>query len=156
MSEDGDWRLSLLDEEYELWKNGNKPALLSVLHFCAEECFPLPGWAADALTQIFVRASYAEINSWDDVFGKPWRGAKQRRRAQTESRSFRVWERIRSLADQGDSITNDLFDRVGIELGLSRATVSRLYYAEDKHQKNPFDSDEGRRVLDRLKSQQRT
>jgi len=124
-----------LAAERKSFEKGDKAALLRTLWLCAAHRLPLPDWAGDAIGFACFAAWDGEIESWDDVFGKPW-GDGQRRRVQTQSRSIDVWTRVRQLVgEEGAAITNDLFDRVGKEFGLSRSIVSRLYYGVDKHWK---------------------
>jgi hypothetical protein len=125
-----------LAAERKSFEKGDKAALLRILWLCAAHRLPLPDWAGDAIAAACFAAWDGEIESWDDVFGKPWGDGGQRRAVQTNSRGVEVWTRVRRLVDEeGAAITNDLFDRVGEEFGLSRPIISRLYYAVDKHWK---------------------
>jgi hypothetical protein len=116
-------------DDRERFEAGDKGALLEVISICAESKWRIPPWASLAFSEICQRAWSGEVKSWDDVFGVPWGDDKRQQRAiRTESKAPHVWVRIKKLRGEGASITNELFDRVGAEFGLSRSVVSRLYY----------------------------
>src|SRR5262249_15284543 len=90
-------------------------------------------WVTNALRDNFDRARNGEIESWEDVFGKPW-GRGQRRAALTRRRQVELWWQIRTLREkEGVAINNELFERVGKDFGLSRSVASRFYYEVEKY-----------------------
>ena len=107
---------------------GDNQILLWAIADCAQNKQPIPEWATDALTDLLYRAVQGDVASWDNVFGKIFRGV-QKRRAQTLSRMLDVYYRVCELSTQAP-IDNALFKRVGKELNLtasSKTTVQELY-----------------------------
>jgi len=114
---------------------GHREILLRTVFAYAEAKRPMPQWVTTALRDISWRAMNGEIESWEDVFGKPW-GRGQRRTALTRRRQLELYWRIRTLHEkEGASVNNELFERVGKDFGLSRSVASRFYY-EVEHLKN--------------------
>jgi len=106
---------------------GDKNALLWVIMICCQCNWRMPEWAREAFYDIYWRGLYAEFESWDDVFGKPWGGGQ--RRAITRHKQKYIWARVRILhKKEGAPINNELFERVGKEFGVSRSVASRFYY----------------------------
>ena len=111
---------------------GERWVLLEVVTLCTcinREPMPVPGWAVNALLYALLDVLRGE-KTWNDVFGLPWEHEKKSRRAfHTESKIHDVWYRVNELRrTEGAPLTNDLFEYVGKELGLSRPATSRLYY----------------------------
>jgi hypothetical protein len=118
------------------FEDGEKDALLFAIVFAARNDVPLPRWAAEAYLVIWQRAREGEIKSWDEVFGKPWgKGSRRAAPLRAWRRSLQVWRRIKQLSEAGEPITDDLFARVGVELGMSRPVVNRTYYKMKKCEK---------------------
>jgi hypothetical protein len=113
----------------EDFERGDKHALLLVIYTCAECRWKIPQWATVAFVDMYMRGLYAEIESWDDVFGKPWGDGRQQRTARSEAATPYIFKRVMQLHREGAPITNELFERVGEEFGISRPQVSKYYYA---------------------------
>jgi hypothetical protein len=124
---------------------GDKRALMDMIVYCAELHEPLPPWVAQTVLDAHAQGRSGRLKSWDDVFGKPYRG-KSQRGAHTDSRKFEVWLEVRRLRRQEKrSIGPALFEEVAkiLKIGRKRtrkgeightggSTVSRLYYQMDK------------------------
>ena len=67
--------------------------------------------------------------SWDDAFGSPHPKGRHRNAVRLEKLKYKVHSRVRDIhKKEGVSINNELFERVGKELGLGgKTTVSELY-----------------------------
>ena len=116
-------------DDRERFEAGDTEALLWVIMICAQTNWRMPEWARDALYELYWSGAYGKIKSWDDIFGKPW-GHGQRRAAITWHKQWDVRRRVKQLHEkEGAPIDNELFERVGKEFGLSRATASTLYYS---------------------------
>jgi hypothetical protein len=108
------------------YEAGNKNALWKMIVVCALSKSPIPGWAASILEGADGYVAWGELNSWDELFGKPRQ--KSRSVMIGWNRRLEVWERIMDLHHRGAPINDDLFDRVGKELGIgARETVRKLY-----------------------------
>jgi hypothetical protein len=100
---------------------------------CIAKCFstnnPVPVWAQKALIEAIARANSFDVKSWDEVFGRLLEKGKhlrvERRRLALPKRIF---ERVRERHKAGESITRDLFERVGGEFGVKRTEAEKIYY----------------------------
>ena len=114
-------------------RDGVKSALLDAVYFCALYRFPLPKWAKEAFEAAQGRAKSGEIDSWDEVFGKPW--GKGRRKAQwMESRSRQIWDDVTVLRRRGMGIEG-AFAKVAATKHMTVPTVRRFYYNVDRRHK---------------------
>jgi hypothetical protein len=120
-----------LEECYSKFIAGDGRALLEAVALSLACRMPAPEWVIEAFFSIWEDALDGKIARWDEIFGRPW-GPGTRKAAAGSFDEIRVWFRVDELAKQGRSITNDLFEEIGNELGLSRSKVSRLYYARNK------------------------
>jgi hypothetical protein len=118
---------TILHDEF---KRGDNAALLRALVICAQHHWPIPEWAGMALEKAYRLAEQGAIKSWDQIFGSPLPKGRQQRGLQTKSRRFEVWCRIEDLQNEGNAIDNDLFERVGKELGIGGKTTVADLYAE--------------------------
>jgi hypothetical protein len=137
-------------DDRERFEAGDKAALLWVIMICAQTNWRMPEWAREAFYEIYWTAASGEIESWDDLFGKPW-GPGQQRAAVTNHKAPYIWRRVRLLHTKEDApIDNELFERVGKEFGVSRSVASRLYYGLEGPFKKELDRDpQLRKILGR-------
>jgi hypothetical protein len=114
-------------QDREEFERGYKGAVLWVIYICATSKWRIPQWAADAFSDMCWTGWRAKAKSWDDVFGKPYHG--QQRTARNETQATWVWAHVKKLRmEESVPVTNELFERVGNEFGMSRSVVSKLYY----------------------------
>jgi hypothetical protein len=112
--------------EYE--SGGHPEAVLRIVWVCAMHRWQLPEWAKNAFDAVYRLAYEGRLRSWDEAFGEPF-PEQQVRRAKMRGRRVEVWAKVHDYALQGEPITNDLFERVGRDLGISSyTTVKELYY----------------------------
>jgi uncharacterized protein (DUF433 family) len=121
------------EENRKSYEDGDTTALLRMLEHCALFRRAMPEWASFEFDSIYRAALAGGIQSWDDVFGRPWhpkRPRAQRRAVSTEAQKWAVWKRVRDL-HEGEGkppIDNALFERVGRETGVGgKSTVAALY-----------------------------
>ena len=117
---------AVIQAEHE---SGDHPdAVLRMIWVCAMHRWQLPDWAKNAFDAVYRMAYEGRLESWDDGFGEPF--PEQRAlRAKTRGRRLEVWAKVHDCALQGEPITDDLFERVGRELGIeSYTTAKELYY----------------------------
>jgi hypothetical protein len=116
------WAESHSRELKSAYEAGNKNALWKMIVVCALSR------AASILEGADNSVAWGELNSWNELFGKP--RLKSRNVILGWNRRLEVWERIMDLHLRGAPINDDLFDRVGKELGIgARETVRKLYKA---------------------------
>jgi hypothetical protein len=111
-------------------RDGVKSALLDAVYFCALYRFPLPKWAKEAFEAAQGRAKSGEIDSWDEVFGKPW-GEGRRKTRWMESRTVQIWFDVKALRERGMSIEG-AFAKVAATKHMTVPTVRRFYYNLDR------------------------
>jgi hypothetical protein len=115
-----------------VYEGGDHRALVEALAVCACNQLPLPEWAVKAIRVAYRQFETGKLESWDDVFGRPYPG-KSRKGTVTKSRSGEVWREVRRLMQQEQPPTDEyLFERAGKKLGMRRSTVSKLYYYHDR------------------------
>lgn len=121
------WAENLSRELRSAYEAGNKNALWKMIVGCALSKSLIPEWAASILEGADGYVASGELNSWNKLFGKP--RLQSRNVIRGRHRTLEVWERIMELHHlHGAPINNDLFDRVGKELGIgARETVRKLY-----------------------------
>ena len=113
------------------YESGEKIALWKMIVMCAIHKSPISEWAASILEGADDYVAWGDLNSWNELFGKP--RLQSRSVIQGQNRTLEVWERIMDLHLRGAPINDDLFDRVGKELGIgARETVIKLYKAAKK------------------------
>jgi hypothetical protein len=69
------------------------------------------------------------IKSWDEVFGAPHpKGTHLKKEAKNFARRLPLLSRVQELRAAGEPVDKGLFDKVGLEFGISGTTASELYY----------------------------
>jgi len=115
------------------FERGYKGALLKAIYYCALSRFPLPKWAKEAFEAAESRAKSGEIESWDEVFGKPW-GVGRRKARLMESRGKQISFAVTALRQRGMSIES-AFAKVAATKHMTVPTVRRYYYDVDRRYK---------------------
>jgi hypothetical protein len=109
-------------------------ALTDMIYWCLKLGWPIPQWAADAFIVAVEKVRFAEVDSWDDAFGKPYPGehiGKVRR----HRKSTAIYLRVTELHERGTPIdTENMFAPVGKEFGLAATQCKQLYYAFKKRE----------------------
>jgi hypothetical protein len=120
--------------EYELrarYEKGEKQALWEMLLYCIAYRWALPEWAAGALTEADSRFESGQLKTWEEIFGKPYRG-KTRKGSHTKAQASPVWEEVNRLHREGRPIDGNLFEEVGQKFGIGKTRTSDLYYEFDQ------------------------
>ena len=124
----------LLPELERRFAAGDKHALLrAVFHCMVFRGRIAPMWVRLAFANAYTDVSYyAKLGSWDDVFGKPWKGHLKQAQQRAEIRLY-VWRRVRQLHDEKHrGLGDDLFAEVGEEFGIGARQVKAMYYRVEK------------------------
>jgi hypothetical protein len=102
----------------------------------------MPEWVAEAILSACEKVYGFEVESWDDVFGRP---LKRGRRLNAERRNlkikYRVHHRVSELNRAGRGLGKKLFDEVAKEFGINGTLVSELYYEAQREGIFPRDED---------------
>jgi hypothetical protein len=121
-------KFPLLERSYR--EGNNKSALIDVIALAWLGGVEVPAWAREAVvTAYFLNTP----NSWDDLFGTPFRkGAKTTLLRKLDRIRLKVFRRVKELNAQGEPIGDELFAKVGKEFGVSGQTVKNsIYYDKD-------------------------
>jgi hypothetical protein len=94
----------------------------------------VPDWVGQNLARIRQQGRDGNIESWDDLFGKPW-GSGQQRGAWTRTRAVGAYLAVQELiaeealtTGKPPAIDSALFERAGRRSGIGgRSTVAELY-----------------------------
>ena len=116
----------------EIFDGGNKWPLLYAIHQCLLLKRPLPEWLRLAFLDDYESATGYEIKSWDDAFGRPHpKGAHIEKRKRHFELRYVITQRVEKLRSEKKPVDNELFDKIGKELGIGgHTTVSKIYYEE--------------------------
>jgi hypothetical protein len=124
------------------YEDGDKRVLIETMWWCMSLGFPLFNWAQQAFIDAYHRSWKGELKSWDQVFGKPFRG-KTAKGAAAAARAGEVYYQV-SRRMAGGSKIPAVFADVGEALGLSASTVRDAYYDVERsfpsmraHRKRP-------------------
>jgi hypothetical protein len=111
------------------YEAGDKAALLQMILLCVEHQKPLPDWAGTAFEELYHQVIMGGARSWDDAFGSPHPKGRHVNAVRLEKLKYKVHRRVRDIHDKERvPIDNELFERVGRELGIGgKTTVSELY-----------------------------
>lgn len=127
----------VLDLLHHKFLAGDHWALSEAINECCTAGLPLPDWASDAYREAFARLANLEVASWDNLLGFPDTDRKHvngKRAAQAREdarKSQDIYKRIKNRAPD-ESISDNLFDKVGKEFGVSKSTCNRLYYEQER------------------------
>jgi hypothetical protein len=108
--------------EYEA---GDKLALGRLLMMCATCRWQIPEWAGEILIGAQMAASYGELGTWDEVFGKLARNQRKKVRAWQSRRD--IYAKVLHYHDLGEPIDDLLFEKVGDMYGIGKTKTKEIY-----------------------------
>lgn len=123
--------LLYMDECGSRYHAGDKMALMHAIAHGAMFDMALPDWAADAYMRSYRDVMQWRVGSWDDVFGNPV--PKGKRLAKLREHHI-MWPKVTGAikeildADPCTPIDDQLFERVGDELGVGKTLVKKVWY----------------------------
>ena len=115
----------------ERYKRGDKSVLMRELYRWVDNPRgSIPEWLRRALIHAIGRARINyEVDSWDEVFGRPVPKGKSRRALKRKRElEWPVLDRVEKLTKEGHRIDKQLFEIVGKEFGVSGTVASEIYY----------------------------
>jgi hypothetical protein len=109
---------------------GSGFALLAAIRVCANRDLVMPSWVAEAYIARYDRILNCHAASWDEVFGKPYKGKHLSTLRQRRRLRFAVYNRIRQILKEipDTPIDDSLFEVVGAEFGIRKTLCNELYY----------------------------
>jgi len=119
-----------LEKEYQ--KSKNKAIILEAVYICSLNDFELPEWLQMAFISGYRKVRNYQAGSWGEVFGRahPKRihlGTKR----ELWLKKYQVYNRVNEIikTEPSTPIDKNLFERVGLELGVGGSTkISDIYY----------------------------
>lgn len=126
-----------LEELYDNFRAGDKPALLEAMYGCIMYAIPLPLWCKKAFLSACREVYDYKAKSWEDVFGRPHpKGTHLATKREEREKSLLVYEEIRQIKKENPSIPidGDLFERVGKKFGTGGKTKTEEWYYKQKHE----------------------
>jgi hypothetical protein len=126
----------ILEKGRKRYEAGDKAAIPYSLNHCLINNLPVPPWLSTAFARACYKIDQYEVESWDDVLGKP---LKKWQRPDTERRNKkiagRLFLKVRERHKAGAAISKSLFEEVGeeFEFGVSGTVASEIYYKTKDH-----------------------
>jgi hypothetical protein len=110
-------------------EKGDRSALLQMVYHAAQHRRPLPEWAAEAFPIAYTWVMRGSARTWDDAFGPPFPAGTHIHKLKLESRRYEVYQLVQEIhRDEGCPIDDELFERVGREMGIGgKTTIKDLY-----------------------------
>lgn len=121
---------------YEIYRKGNKAAVIEALYVCSLNSLPIPRWCEMAYLSAYRKIKHYKAKSWDDVFGRPHpKGTHLETKKQEREFAFKVYNRIEQIKrdDPSTPIDGYLFERIGREFGIGGKTLTEGYYYKEKN-----------------------
>jgi hypothetical protein len=126
-------RDDFLEQCRERYEGGDKAAIMSGLEHCLFHNTPIPHWLVFALNDAINKVKYLEVESWDDVLGRPIEKGKRLATARRNLEiAFDLYERVCERHKAGAAISKPLFEEVGAEFNISGTVASEIYYQVKK------------------------
>jgi hypothetical protein len=113
-------------------KAGDRTAILpAVLLYCSMyHDIPMPKWLKRAFIDAFCSGDSGEAGSWDKVFGRPRTKTQFVRMWRQMDAAENVWTLVAKAKADGIPVNDDLFAKVGKELGIGGKTLVKELYRE--------------------------
>jgi hypothetical protein len=109
-------------------KAGDLPALLHAIFVCFRMKRTVPPWAITAFIEAYSKGLRGKLKSWDEVFGHPRTPVQWTRIAKEFEAGPKILDAIAEAKAKGEPIGDDLFERIGRELGIGGHTkVGQIY-----------------------------
>jgi hypothetical protein len=125
------------DEDFARWERnareglgrGDRRRLLWFISVCFMNNRVVPKWAQEEFLAAQRKVYGYEVESWDEVFGRPLKKGRQREAARRRAEKAQpIWERVTERHEAGEAIDKNLFDSVGKEIGVGSTVAAELYY----------------------------
>jgi hypothetical protein len=119
--------LEAWEREYEA---GNLGALILAIGYCLNNSRAFPDWVRWQLMRAHRRYQLGNIESWEEVFGKPFAGKTRRHRIKVLKLGHTVWSRVQNHPKPIPASFEYVADELTAEgYKISASSVRDLYYA---------------------------
>lgn len=116
--------LKLMEKEFQ---SGNKYSLMTAIYECAKNQVALPKWVAEAYKLAFSDIHSVKFKSWDDVFGKPFKGQNTSHILSVRTKSTEVIRELQKRLNAGDSLTSETYEAVAEKMNTNRELVKKIW-----------------------------
>ena len=118
-----------LDEHKKLYEAGDKSQLIAAIRFCGEQKTVMPEWVVHEFQQATNNWYNLEVKELGAAFGLQWpKGAHMKAMKNRGSLVFDVLNRVEKAKNKGVPVDENLFSKIGKEIGLGKTLVSEYYY----------------------------
>lgn len=107
-------------------ESGDGAVLLGALAFCCIYRIEPPVWLCTSYLERFDSAVKAEAASWNEAFGRPFKGVHLQKFRDAGEKRWLVYAKLRGAQRRG-ALLEPQFDLVGQELGLHRGKVIEFW-----------------------------
>jgi hypothetical protein len=107
--------------------DGDRGAILEALYFCLSSRKPVPDWASRAFCRAYADVIGARAESWNDVFGEPWKGKHLKKARDRKDLEFKVWFHGVGLREKLD-VDEHFFEKLGSDCGIGARQAKEMYY----------------------------
>ena len=122
------WYLDILENEY---KQGNVNSLFMAIIVCLRNDVIAPVWVGDSFLRSLMKWQSYQVKTLDEAFNIRFpKGKRLRDQHKKKVLSGAVFCQVKRLhVVEGNAIDDQLFDKIGEELGIGK-TVAKNYYYE--------------------------
>ena len=124
------YNAEMLEQCRKGYEEGANAALLQALRICARADLVMPEWAARGYIKAWDTFRLARAKTLDEAFGVSWPKGKHLSATRKQiMNDLGVLMRVEELNESGMPIDDQLFRKVGKELGLGKTLTSDYYYS---------------------------
>jgi hypothetical protein len=130
--------LRYLEITKKLFEQGDRTALFGAIALCARFQAVIPGWAADAILEMESKLENGQFRDFNEAFGQDFEKQLTRRKnARLKRYVLQVLRLLQQHRLSGGSLnTEEAFQPIADQLGISRRDVETIYKREGKFIKN--------------------
>lgn len=122
-----------IDVEQKKFERGDRVALFAAIRLCANHDQALPEWVARGFIEGYDQILNCRKGSWDEAFGRPFpKNSKLHALRKRRVNAIKAANLVRAAQDRGESVADELFEKIGKKLAMSGSAVSKLYYSSAK------------------------
>jgi hypothetical protein len=101
-------------------------ALLDALYLYINTGLPIPEWLRRGFSVAWHKGFAGDIKSWNEVFGRPATKTAYKKLTRDLGCRDKIWELVADAKGR-EAIDNELFDKIGRDVGINRTDVKKLY-----------------------------
>lgn len=111
------------------YESGDDLSLLDAIFKCAMSSICMPNWVELAYIKRYRNILHFKAKTLDEAFGKPFKkGVNLNALRKRNEKAVGVWLEIRNASKMGESIDDELFEKIGEKFNIGR-TLAKEYYS---------------------------